>query len=133
MGNAQFVRHIYKVEKVLKTYTVYHLETVQQGTNQLTEKLRIELYRGYSDAAGIEYYLRLRDTGNWSSCEKVTGLRPTNRTLVFDGNRKKGSKSLLLFQFSKDRQTLIIDVFRAFYPAHKGILTKIVQTHPYHI
>lgn len=133
MGNAQFVRHVYKVEKVLKTYTVYQLDKVQQGTNRLTEKLRIELFRGYSEATDIKYYLRLRDTGNWDSCEKVTGLRPTNLPQVFHGNRKKGTKSLLLFQFSKDRQTLIIDVFPAFYPTHKGILIKIIQNHPYHL
>ncbi len=133
MGNAQFIRHIYKVEKALKTYTVYQLDTVQQGTNQLTEKLRIEQYRGYSASTGITHYLRLRDTGNWDSCEKVTGLRPCTRPNVYHGNRKKGVKSLLVFQFSQDGQTLIIDVFRAFYPNHRGILSKILNNHQYHL
>ncbi len=133
MVKADYTRHIYKVDKALKTYTVYQLISVENGTTQLTEKLRIENYRGYSEATGIKDYLRLRDTGSWSSCEKVTGLRPYGKSEVFHGNRMKGKKSLLIFQFSIDRQTLIIDVFRAFYPFNKGILLQILKTHSYHL
>lgn len=132
MGNAKFTRHIYKIEKALKSYSVYQLSRSEFGECKLTSFLRIEEYRGFSNATGIKDYLRLRDTNNWATCEMVTGLRPTTKELVFYGNRAKGAKSLLLFQFSPDRKTLIIDVFPAFYPNHKGILQKIVETHPYH-
>lgn len=133
MGSADFVRHIYKVEKALKTYRVYQLEATKYGPPKLTPQLRIEKFRGYSKASGIGYYLRLRDTGNWSTCEKVTGLRPTPRKGVFEGNRKAQKKSLILFQFSPEADQVIIDVFPSFYPHHRGILQKIIKTHPYHL
>lgn len=127
---ADFIRHVYRIERVRKTYVVYQLQQVCNGSPLLTDKLRIEPFRGYSKANGIEHYLRLRTTDNWKTCEQVTGLRPTGRPGLFEGNRAKGKKTLLLFTFSKDRQKLFIDVFRAFYPSHKGILKKIVEQHP---
>lgn len=133
MGNAKFVRHIYKVERALKSYRVYRLESTQFGSAKLTSELRIEKFRGYSAAKGITHYLRLRNTSNWATCEKVTGLRFAGKKGVYEGNRNNGSKSLILFQFQPDSNQLIIDVFPEFYPSHKGILQKIVETHSYHL
>ena len=144
MGNLKFTRHFYKVEKALKTYCVYSLvKTVSSKTKItrartgpekllqiLTDTLRIEKYNGYSKATGINFYLRLRTDSNWQRCQKVTGLRPTGRKLLFEGNLlDNGKKSLLLFDFNKETGGLIIDVYKDFYPYHKGQLKKIVNQH----
>jgi hypothetical protein len=123
MGNAaDYTRHFFRVQKTVKTYAVYSLDKIENGTSLLTPVVRIEDFRGYSNATDIKHYFRLRTTSNWQMCEKVTGLRPTPRPGVYYGNWKKGTtKSLILFQLSADRQRLFVDVFNAFYPYHKGI------------
>jgi hypothetical protein len=135
-GNTpQYIRHIFKVNNVLKTYSVYQFDEVTGTKNLLTDTIRIEKYFGKSNAQNIEHYLRLRNTTNWATSEKVTGLRPTTIKDLFHGNRlttnpeDKQNKTLLLFIFSTDRQTLTIDVYRGFYPNHKGILQNIVNTY----
>ena len=119
-----YFRHTFKMSKELKSYTVYELVEVLGNSNLLTQLIRIEPYFGKSSATNIKEYLRLRDVSNWSKCEQVTGLRPTHKEGLFYGDRQRPgvSKTLLIFQFSKDRQSLIIDVYRGFYPNHKGIL-----------
>lgn len=131
MGNVDYIRHTYTIVKSLKTYDVYSLIKVQNGTPQLTEMLRIEEFRNYSNATGIKDYLRLRTCSNWQRCEKVTGLRPTKRTGIFYGDRCKAdhNKSLLLFTFNEDRSVLTVDYFRSFYPFKKGQLLRIIAEH----
>lgn len=126
-----YFRHAFKVSKELKSYTIYQIDAVESNTNLLTDLVRIEPYFGTSGATKIKEYLRLRNTNNWSTCEQVTGLRPTNKQGVFYGDRKplNGKKSLLILSFSKDRTTLFIDVYRSFYPKHNGILQSIIKNY----
>lgn len=130
-GNTpEYVRHIYKVTKELKSYTIYSLAEVTGNKNLLTETLRIETFRGKSKAYNIDDYLRLRSSSNWATSEMVTGLRTTSKNGLFYGdrlNKVTNKKSLLLFTFTTDPQTLFIDVFRGFYPNHNGILQNIIS------
>jgi hypothetical protein len=135
-GNTpQYIRHTFKVTNVLKTYSVYQFDEVTGTKNLLTDTIRIEKYFSKSNALNIDHYLRLRTTTNWATSEKVTGLRPTTIKDFFHGNRLtvnpegKQNKTLLLFLFSNDRQTLIIDVYRGFYPNYNGILQNIINTY----
>ncbi len=126
-----YIRHTYKVTNDLKSYTVYKLAEVIGNKNLLTDIIRIETYQGKSNASNIIEYLRLKTTTNWNTSELVTGLRPTAKTGLFQGNRvnkETHKKTLLLFTFSTDRQTLFIDVYRGFYPIHNGILQNIICT-----
>ena len=138
-GNTpQYIRHTYKVINELKSYTVYELievykiNPITENKNLLTDILRIEKFQGNSNASNINDYLRLRNCSNWSKSQQVTGLRPTDKEGLFYGDWRKLDKSdtlqktLLLFQFSTDRKTLFIDVFRGFYPNHNGILQNII-------
>ena len=129
-----FIRHTYKVSKELKSYSIYELVEVDK-TNQLTQTLRIEKFNGKSNATNIVEYLRLRTSTSWDKSEKVTGLRPTQKEGLFYGDRitkKENSetkKNLIIFVFSKDRTTLKIDFYRAFYPNHNGILQDIISNY----
>lgn len=131
-GNTpDYIRHTYKVSNVLKSYTVYSLSHVDWNKNQLTDIVRIEKFQGKSSATQINDYLRLRNTTNWSKCKMVTGLRPTNIEGLFYGDSVTSNKkkTLLIFHMQKDRSTLIIDVYRGFYPYHKGMLQNIINTY----
>jgi len=115
-GNVEIVRHSYKVCKALKSYTVYQLAETQENT-VLTEKIRIEKFRFFSNGSGFDDYLRLRNTNNWKTCEQVTGLFKTEYPGLFFGDRiHSGTKNLLIFQFSKDFESLTIDYFKGYYP-----------------
>lgn len=132
-GNANYFRHIYKLEKELKTYSVYNLESKTSYSNLLTNILRIEQYRNKSNATNIQEYLRLRTSTSWRNSEQVTGLRPFKESIFYGDRIKHGKKNLLIFQFSKGRTMLIIDVYRSFYPHTKGYLLKILKSHNYEI
>lgn len=132
-GNTpDYIRHTYKVMSELKSYTVYQLVEVSRNKNLLTDILRVEKFQGKSNASNINDYLRLRNTTNWSKCEQVTGLKQTKIKDLFYGDRKNKEtlkRTLLLFSFSNNRQTLFIDVYRGFYPTHNGILQNIINTY----
>ncbi len=134
-NNPQYIRHTFKVTSELKSYTIYQLVEVVGNKNLLTEIIRIEKFQGKSNASKIDEYLRIRNCSNWSKCEQITGLRPTIKEGLFYGDRtttnlpEPKKKTLLLFTFSTDRQTLFIDVYRGFYPIHKGILQNIINTY----
>lgn len=134
-GIAEKIRHSYKVNKELKTYTIYELVEVEKSQNLLTEFLRIEDFYNKSNATNIKEYLRLRTSTSWDKSLKVTGLRPTANKSLFYGDWLKPNetnapkKTLLIFLFSEDRQNLFIDVYRGFYPLHSGILQNIIKTY----
>ena len=130
-----YIRHVYSLSNELKSYSIYEISTVERNKNLLTEILRIEKFQGKSNATNINEYLRLRTTPNWQKCQMITGLRPTKKEVLFYGDWLKSDKlnapkkTLLIFMFSKDRQSLIIDVYRGFYPNHNGILQSILNTY----
>ena len=124
-----FYTHIFDLTHEVKSYSVFTQDFVNSSINQLlTEVIRIELYRGKSNAKGIETYLRLRTSTNWQTCEQVTGLRPTKNRNVFYGDRKvNGKRNLLVFEYLDNGKVLKIDVYRAFYPNTPKILQDILK------
>ena len=125
-GNVQLVRHIYKVERAKKVYTVYQLEPSTQ-TPQLTDLIRIEQFRKFSKGTGFDDYLRLKNTTNWAKSEMVTGLKKTNNSNLFFGDRMHlGRKNLIIFKFSKNREALLVDYYKGYYPT-KGDLNAILN------
>jgi hypothetical protein len=134
-GNANYFRHVYKLDRALKSYSVYQLDKEHTATNLITDTLRIEEYRNKSRTTNIKDYLRLRATTNWKTSKQVTGLRPHTSQIYYGDRKKNGketaNKSLLIFQFHKDRTILITDVFRSYYPLNKGMLGNILEGHKY--
>jgi len=135
-GNTpQYIRHTYKVTSELKSYSVYQLAEVTGNKNLLTDILRIEKFQCKSKSTSIDDYLRLRTATSWSKSELITGLRPTIKDNLFFGdwrnldNPKLPTKTLLMFTFLGNRQILIIDVYRGFYPHYIEILQNIIKTY----
>jgi hypothetical protein len=130
-----YIRHTYKVTKELKSYTIYELSTFESNVNLLTNILRIEQFQGKSLTTRVDDYLRLRtDPKSWTRSRLITGLRPTSNKCLFSGDSKPigkdtNVKTLLIFLFSTDRQTLFIDVYRGFYPLNPALLQNIISTY----
>lgn len=111
-----FTRHVLQQCHRVKSYGVYQREKIEEGRrNELTKKVRIERFRGKSDAFDIEYYLRLRDASNWAECTQITGLRRFDE-VTFYGDDSRGEKSFLILHFQNNGKTLVIDYFNSFYP-----------------
>ena len=85
---------------------------------------------------------RSNDT-NWKRCSK-TGLAITNKKFVVEGNisetvklttkNHKGKdfenpKHLVLVQFSDDLKTIVVDIFKDFYPRDKKLIELIIKEH----
>jgi hypothetical protein len=88
----------------------------------ITKIVRIERFQGYSNASGIEYYLRLRNKPNWSKCDKVTGLWRTTRKGIFYGDRRDHElvQTLIIFKIAPDWQSLALIVYpRGQYPKNQ--------------
>ena len=131
-----YIRHIYKVDRVLKSYTIYELQSVSQRQKNtrplLSHILRIEPFRGKSNATGIEELLRLREPSRWAE-KSLTGLRATIKSRVFRGDQNNGLKNLLLIQLSESRDLVVIDYFRGFYPHNPQVLNDLILTHKFYL
>jgi len=124
-GNV-IIRHSYKVERVKKVYSVYELTTTSRKEDSsvisplLTDLIRIEKFRFYSNGSGFKHYLRLRDSNNWQSCTQVTGLFKTKNPGVYYGDHMHNGKNLLIFKFSENREQLTIDYYLKYCPYHRS-------------
>lgn len=129
-GTPEYIRHIYQVDKVLRSYTVYSLKEVSDSSRvKLSDLVRLEPFRGKSHTSGVCVLLRDREPNRWSK-NSLTGLRPTDRNAVYYGDHVNGNqKSLILFKLVNNSTKMIVDYFNGFYPNHKGILAAIIQHH----
>jgi hypothetical protein len=114
----------------------------------LKERIKIEKDNGFHDRSRqFEYWLYFRNDTNWSRCFK-TGLANTSIKYVFEGNvsepivlntkTNKGKdwenpKHFILLQFSENSETVIIDLFKEFYPFKKSLIELIVKEHKFYI
>ncbi len=123
-----FIRHLYDVVHTTQTGRNFQLKEVKGGNATLTDIVRIEDFKGKSNATNIKDYFRLRTTNNWATSEKVTGLRPTKYERLYYGDRLHiGKKSLIIFRLSEDKTKLCVDYYRSFYPNTPTILHDILD------
>ena len=131
-GKIEYQRHIYKVEKVLPSYTVYGLVDVSNTERiKMSGFVRLEPFRGKSNTLGASRILRGYEGARWAK-KTITGLRPTTKDGVYYGDHKNGCKNLLLFQVSESGDTLIIDYFNGFYPFNPTMCFDLIQNHKFY-
>lgn len=136
----EYRRHIYKVDNVLTSYTIYKLQRVLnqelvsvKDTNSLLPSLvRVEPYEGRSNATGIKHMLRGRNVSKWAK-NILTGLRPTIKEGVYYGDHFTGKKNFLVIHFSENRETLVIDYFRGFNPDYPRFRENLISQHKFHL
>lgn len=151
-GNLEYTRNFYELVNVNNDVTildyVIKLNTNLSKNSLFTEKIRIEKDNGYHDRSReFEYWLFFRDDTNWKRCTN-TGLALTNKkeSFVFEGNIPetvilktktskgkdwKNPKHFVIFQFSEDCRTVVIDIFKNFYPHKKELINHIINEHSF--
>lgn len=156
-GNLEYLRSVYSFVSSNKGKDTNDPETFRDylltdksklnECNLLTEKIRIERDNGYHRRSRFfEYWLYFRDETNWKRCTK-TGLAITNKKLVFAGDipelinlnqkNEKGkewenAKHFIIIEFSPDTKTIVLDVFKNFYPQKKELIPLIIKEHQSH-
>ena len=120
----------YDLSKALKTYNIYSLNTQKRIVCEpFTDLIKIENFRGFSNGKGFDKYLQLRDTSNWNTCERVTGVKPYKENIFFGDRVKYGKKSLIVFVFTNGVDNLLIDYYEGFYPNNNIELQLILNTY----
>ena len=89
----------------------YDLQSVSNGTTQLTEQLNISKNRICAQSMPI-YWLKIRNGKKWSNC--ITGLFSTTEKNIYKGDTNK-KKNLVLFKFSDNAKTLTVYYYSDFY------------------
>ena len=147
-GKKEYKRVIYTFDKCNKDNTARYYQINNNSTDEVfTQKLKIEKDNGFHDRSRFfEYWLYFRNDTNWQRCRK-SGLSNTSIKNVFLGdvselmilNKKtnKGSdwqypKQLLIVQFSKDINTIVIDCFKDFYTNKRDLVNVIIKEHELH-
>jgi hypothetical protein len=152
-GNKEYLRTVYvldtssnntdtKREYILAKKNNYLIDEI------LKERIKIEKDNGFHDRSRqFEYWLYFRNDTNWSRCFK-TGLANTSIKYLFEGNvsepvvlnikTNKGKdwenpKHFILLQFSKNSDTVIIDLFKEFYPFKKALIRSIIKEHEFYL
>ena len=146
-ANIDFIRGVYHLSKILENDDKYYkLENKELLNDEVlqTETVKLEK-RNYfnSKTLDFEYYLRLRTDTNWQRCAK-TGLAFTNTTNVFQGNisavmdlgqrRENGKpfenpKHFVIAQLINDSKTLVLDIFKDFYPVNRDARKCFINEH----
>jgi hypothetical protein len=152
-GNKDYLRAIYTLD-ISYNNTVKAKQYILVEKNNylideiLQERIKIEKDNGFHDRSRqFEYWLYFRNDTNWSRCFK-TGLAKTSLKYVFEGNvsepiilntkNNKGKdwenpKHFILLQFSENSETIIIDLFKEFYPFKKAFVDLIVKEHQFYL
>ena len=152
-GNKDFIRAIYVLDinsnntETKREYVIQEKINFQLD-NVLKERIKIEKDNGFHDRSRqFDYWLYFRNDTNWSRCFK-TGLGKTSLKYLFEGNVSepiilntkniKGKncenpKHFILLQFSKNSETVIIDLFKDFYPFKKALIELIVKEHKFYM
>ena len=152
-GNKEYVRAIYNIDTSYNNTDIKREYVFAKNNNSLIDKvlksrIKIEKDNGFHDRSRhFDYWLYFRNDTNWSRCFK-TGLARTSIKYVFEGNvsepiilnvkNNKGKdwenpKHFLILQFSKNSETIIIDLFKEFYPFKKALIELIIKEHKFYI
>lgn len=131
----KFTRHVYNKLKGTDWHTAYELIKNSIEKPILPSFIKIENNLGFNNSKGINHWLCVYNIPNWKYGTRVTGLRPTYKNNVLEGNLinpdsvKPTPGSLIFFEFSRNNELLIIDVFKDFYTVDPFEFRMILGTH----
>jgi hypothetical protein len=105
--------YTFKAIKHNKQSTIFELIQGDVSNSFITQEVKLERFQRYSNATGIDYYLRLKNEPTWSNSELVTGLFKTTRKGIFYGDRRENwnVRTLIIFKVSPDFQSLTLIVY----------------------
>jgi hypothetical protein len=120
------ILHVFKEYNIgkFKATKHYQLETVSNGSNQLTDIINISKDRNCAQSMP-EYWIQIRDVNKWKK-PRLTGLFKTSTNLIFKGDTQKRT-NLVLFKFSDNAETLTIYFYSNFYTKDITTLLNTIQ------
>jgi hypothetical protein len=118
--------HVFKEYNIgkFKTTRHYQLETVSNGSNQLTDIINISKDRNCAKSVP-DFWLQIREGNKWKK-PRLTGLFKTGVKLTYKGDTKK-RKNLVLFKFSDDAESLTIYFYSNFFTKDITTLLNTIQ------
>ena len=131
-----FTRHIYNLAPGTDKPTEYHLIKNSLQRPFLPEIIKIEPGNPESIRNRRET-LCVNNCRSWKYGARVTDLLPTNLNNVFEGSLKNAAleksapESLIFFEFSKNREILVIDLFKGFYTDNPFAFSLILESHQF--
>jgi len=110
--------HIYKEIKIGKYETVrhYELKNIENGTPQLATYIKVSINRHFNNSK-VDYLVHQKGIKVWNK-QSTTGLfKFNNDDVIYYGDIaiNKVKKHTLIFEYSDDKQSLIIYYFKNFY------------------
>lgn len=149
-ANINFTRGIYHLSKMLENEDKYYLlenKNILTENSIHTKKIKLEKRNFFnSKTLEFDYFLKLRTDTNWVRCKK-TGLAKTSIKNVFQGNmsivlelsQKKENgkpfenpKHFIIAQLLNDNKTLILDIFKDFFPVYPDTRKCFIQEHNFY-
>ncbi|MFT6945599.1 MAG: hypothetical protein ACJARP_000004 [Vicingaceae bacterium] len=128
MKKYNVIIHDYKRVKVNKCDSQYLINHELPDNSNLTERVKVEAFQGYSKAYNLAEYFRLRGETSWKGGKQITGLWKSDRENIYFGDYKKGNiKTLILFQFKENRKRLLVFVFPKGYYPQKSVINQITK------
>lgn len=113
-------KYSYRANKFNKCDTQYELTHNLPSGAILTDRVKIEAFQGFSNAYNLGEYFRLRGATNWKDGKQLTGIWKTSTPNIFYGDRRTNKgKSLLMFVFGVNRESLTVYVYPDGYYPHK--------------
>lgn len=114
--------YTFKAIKHNKQSIIFELIEGDATNSFVTQEVKLERFQKYSNATGIDYYLRLKNEPTWANSELVTGLFKTTRKGIFYGDRREKweVRTLIMFKITPDWQNLTLIVYpRGQYPKNQ--------------
>ncbi|WP_242133377.1 hypothetical protein [Aestuariivivens marinum] len=112
MATVKPITHVYKEINVGKYKSVKHYELIEcNGTQVFSKLINISKNQNCAQSTPI-YWLRIREKNKWTNY--VTGLFKTCFPSIYKGDTQR-KKNLVIFKFSRDESSLIIDFFKGYY------------------
>ncbi len=133
----KFTRHIYNRLKGTESKKEYELIKNTLAKPILPEIVRIELNQDLQNSKKINSWLLVNNIPNWKYGSKVTALIPTGKNNIFEGNlrnlnfEKSMPGSLIFFEFSRNNEMLVIDIFEDFYTENPFAFNLILEAHKF--
>jgi hypothetical protein len=118
--------HVFKEYNIgkFKTTKHYQLETVSNGSNQLTDIINISKDRNCA-LSMPDYWLQIREGNKWK-IPRLTGLFKTGANLIYKGDTKKRT-NLVLFKFSDNAESLAIYFYSNFFTKDTTALLNTIK------
>ena len=137
-GKKLYCRYIYElVPTKFTSYELYKLVELQGKTKHLTNFIKFEQNAKKNNGYRFDVWLRIEETENFNDHTLITGLRSTNKSNVFTGNRRTMEKgkfkpqSLIIFQFLNEGKTVVVDFFNNYYINNPFLLRHLINNHAY--